>query len=926
MIMRKLFNTLFVIIAAMVTFAGCAKEEVNAPANETKTVQFIAESIETKTHFGTPENGSYPTLWDNGDKVKVLLNLDAPSGVKKLEATAEIAEISSDSKSATFNAEMNADYVTDSYTFYAVAPSTAYNAKSSSEGRFTVQIPSEQTPQASSVDKAAQVIYAVSETTTSMPSSVSMHFRHMTAYGKFSLTNLSDKVSSISQVKIVAPEGICLSGKWNYMIADGSIVAHGDNTSNFVTIKTTSTENIWFACAPVDASGKDVKFIVTTDQGDLEKTVSFPKAFEPGKIATFAVNMSGIEPPVQEETTQYYQKVTSDLDDWSGKYLLVYETGNKVLSSISTTSTKYGVGTEVTITDGKIQATADVMSYQIEITKPSSVDEYLMNFGGQYLTWTSGNSLNVATSVSDNTTWTIAVSDGNATITNKKDKTRVIKWNSSSPRFACYTSGQTAVQLYKLIEDGNEGGETPDVPTAPILTVTPAIIEIGCAGGNEELSYTVTNALDGVSVAVSATAEWIAIDDSTEGKVIISVAENTLTEVREATISLSYEGAETMTVVVKQKGAVVVDPSFESGLYWIIADGAGVLMKPLAGNYGYPEAVPVQKNNEEYVNYAVNAFSFEVVTGTQYYKIKDSNGKYLYMNTKNDGSWYTSFNVGAYSDGERYHWAIAKGDNSEYVISNLASNYQIAYSSTHKSWGVYEDGSQSDYSYPVLAKADNPLPVELVSIVVSDQTKSYSIDDEFIFDGTVTATYTDGTTKTVEPTSVTKPDMTSAGDKEIKVEYVEGVIVKEFTYTISVVSSGESQPVIETKTLSFADKAQRTIYTTSKQVWEQNGIVFTNDKGSSTSNVGDYAKPARFYKSSKITVAVADEYKITEIKFACNNSSYATALKTSITSGGTVTVSDKDVTVVLTTPASSFVANLTGGQVRMDSVTVTYQN
>ena len=550
MIMRKLFNTLFVIIAAMVTFAGCAKEEVNAPANETKTVQFIAESIETKTQFGSPVNNSYPTFWEEGDKVKVFLNIAQVAGTEKsVDVTPSV-----DHLSAKFEAEIT-DPAISSYTFYSISPAGAYNGKSEKDGRITVVIPEEQTSQ-ERLDEKAQVLYAVSETTTSMPSSVNMNFHHMTAYGKFSLTNLSDKVSSISQVKIVAPEGICLSGKWNYMIADGSIIAHGDNTSNFVTIKTTNTENIWFACAPVDASGKDVKFIVTTDKGDLEKTVRFPKAFESGKIATFAVNMSSIEPPVQEETTQYYQKVTSDLNDWSGKYLLVYETGKKVLSSISTTSTKYGVGTEVTITDGKIQATADVMSYQIEITKSSSGDEYLMNFGGKYLTWTSDNSLNVATSVSDNTTWIIAVSNGNATITNKKDKTRVIKWNSSSPRFACYTSGQTAVQLYKLIEDGNEGGETPDVPTAPILTVTPAIIEIGCAGGNEELSYTVTNPSDGVSVAVSTTAEWISIDDSTEGKVIISVAENTLTEVREATISLSYEGAETMTVVVTQKAWV----------------------------------------------------------------------------------------------------------------------------------------------------------------------------------------------------------------------------------------------------------------------------------------------------------------------------------------------------------------------------------
>ena len=58
-------------------------------------------------------------------------------------------------------------------------------------------------------------------------------------------------------------------------------------------------------------------------------------------------------------------------------------------------------------------------------------------------------------------------------------------------------------------------------------------------------------------------------------------------------------------------------------------------------------------------------------------------------------------------------------------------------------------------------------------------------------------------------------------------------------------------------TIDFTDKANRTAYSTEQQVWEQNGIVVTNDKGASTSNVGDYGGdgyPARFYKSSTVTI------------------------------------------------------------------------
>ena len=57
-----------------------------------------------------------------------------------------------------------------------------------------------------------------------------------------------------------------------------------------------------------------------------------------------------------------------------------------------------------------------------------------------------------------------------------------------------------------------------------------------------------------------------------------------------------------------------------------------------------------------------------------------------------------------------------------------------------------------------------------------------------------------------------------------------------------------------TSVLSFKNKSQRTSYSENQQVWEQNEITLTNDKESSTTAVGDYADPARFYKNSKITI------------------------------------------------------------------------
>ena len=123
------------------------------------------------------------------------------------------------------------------------------------------------------------------------------------------------------------------------------------------------------------------------------------------------------------------------------------------------------------------------------------------------------------------------------------------------------------------------------------------------------------------------------------------------------------------------------------------------------------------------------------------------------------------------------------------------------------------------------------------------------------------------------------------------------------------------------ETLTFDDKAKRTTFTSNQQVWQENGVTFTNDKASSTNAVADYAKPARFYQGSKITVAVDGE--ISKIVFDCNSSTYANDLKTSIGTTAAVTVSSDKVTVTLD-GESEFVVEKLAKQVRMDAVTVTY--
>ena len=118
-------------------------------------------------------------------------------------------------------------------------------------------------------------------------------------------------------------------------------------------------------------------------------------------------------------------------------------------------------------------------------------------------------------------------------------------------------------------------------------------------------------------------------------------------------------------------------------------------------------------------------------------------------------------------------------------------------------------------------------------------------------------------------------------------------------------------------TISFADTTNRTVFTTSQQVWVQNGITVTNNKGDSSSNMGDYTNPVRFYKSSQIII----EYSgMTKIVITCGSSSYATTCKNSI--GNSATASDSDVIILFTEATNSFDFTASQGQIQVASIKV----
>ena len=131
-------------------------------------------------------------------------------------------------------------------------------------------------------------------------------------------------------------------------------------------------------------------------------------------------------------------------------------------------------------------------------------------------------------------------------------------------------------------------------------------------------------------------------------------------------------------------------------------------------------------------------------------------------------------------------------------------------------------------------------------------------------------------------------------------------------------TSYDKEEVEGVVTIKFNDKANRTEFDTSHQVWEQNGIKVTNNKAASTSNVADYANPARFYASSQLII----EYTANIEKLVITTAGGKNFASSFTLEGCTVTVDGTVCTIVLNTPATSLEIAKLAAQVRVSSIEV----
>lgn len=269
---------------------------------------------------------------------------------------------------------------------------------------------------------------------------------------------------------------------------------------------------------------------------------------------------------------------------------------------------------------------------------------------------------------------------------------------------------------------------------------------------------------------------------------------------------------------------------------------------------------------------------------------------------------------------------VAKGDTQTYsVLEYLYERLYVSNDTTDAQKTMYN--ALINYAVAADAVINEKTPNDIGSYyyVNFDANVTATVDDEPV----TTGIFKVGTTINLSTDLVAdanKKVVFSVKDPVSELKLDELAVDEDYIVMnkpVIIVAETVDDVVIENASLSFANVAVRVSQNSDQQIWEQNGITFTNNKASSSTPVANYSNPVRLYANSEIIVAFPN---MKTIVFNCNSTTYATALNTSITnaeiSGATVEVSGKVVTVTLSEAADSFTVPKLSAQIRIDSIDV----
>lgn len=162
--------------------------------------------------------------------------------------------------------------------------------------------------------------------------------------------------------------------------------------------------------------------------------------------------------------TGTFTKINSLTDLTDGYYVVANSADGFAMNN--TNAGKFFTKTDISPTSGTITNPSTSIVWKIE---SDAAGRTIYNeASSKYVSYTgsSNEAYAVATAATNNQKWTVAYSSSTFEFKNLAVPARILKYNAGAPRFACYTSGQQDLQLYKLVASTG-----PNVITTPATAI-----------------------------------------------------------------------------------------------------------------------------------------------------------------------------------------------------------------------------------------------------------------------------------------------------------------------------------------------------------------------------------------------------------------------------------------------------------------------
>ena len=923
--MRQVFKSIMLIAAAAMAFTSCQKEETAAPETVSATLTMHAGVEETKTYLD--ENNA--VLWGKGEAV--TLYVGSGETAKFFDSASTDDYDGEASASFTFAIEDVAQ--ADSYALGGIYPAFASNGIiNDNPESFKIALPATQNAEPGKYDPSAYIMVLKPEAVETLPSEYTASFRRAVALNKITLTNVKEDIST---VEITVPNTKYLAGRRSFDLTIGESGEVYENGGRTNTIKVNSaypagTIEVWFTSWGVElAAGQELTVKMISPSKIYTRTITAKEGgikFVEGDLNKLTVNMASATEEVNTDLSGDYL-IASVPEAWNlmsgtndGEYY------SHVVSGVTTSATDvqcadfYSVA-EVNDCIWTVEKMGD--NYSI---KNKTTGKYVSYSGSANHAYTSDTAVEFA----------LSENDGVMTVESKAVSGRKLKYNSSSPRFAFYTTGHTPLYFIPWEAD-----------TTPRIFVKENNYEVEAAEGSIDIVYTTNDLVTGQITASVKDGTTMTINSTSvaDGKVTVNYAANTAQEPKTATIVLSYDGADSQEVVITQAAAgatkqyyvkVTTAPTDWSGTYLIVA---GTSVATAIDGSWLKYATATINDNKIEATATTNAYAVTIqkVASQSYYTIKLANCQYL--GTPNSNSIKQSTSVA-----DDFYWKFSVSNSLVKIEANSysgrilrlngTSGFRTYTSSTGTQATLYRlEGGESGGETP----DPEPEQLEMSAITCSAQT-----ENSLTFTWTAVANATG-----YEVTCNNKTETVTT------TQYVAANLAASTSYTISVVAKGngtdylDSEPKTQTGTTKEEqqsgggdDSAESvTVSNTIAKLADANSwndatkyttvnldeIITASVSGSS--NTGKYyvnGENWRIYQNENpsLTISAVSGYTIKTVKitYTVSNTGTLTYNSSNITSGTVVNVNAASIAFGVGNTGSA-----TNGQVRVTAIEVVYQ-